>query len=152
MNEQHRDAEEPLDAARLLMMKALDGCLEPEEERAWAAALAADPALRAELASFEQTAAVMGAFRERTLVDRRAREAARGGRRWVAGAAGLGVGLALLGACGAGVAALLLLPEVPLVIKLAVGAVSGVLALALGWVVWERARLAPRDRYTEVDR
>ncbi len=142
----------PLSEPQRLMMQALDGCLPPEDQPRWHALLDADPALRAEFLALQAPAQALDAFRDRMLVDLHARQRQRRHTRPLALLLAFTSALATLASLGGALVLLIAAPEVHLAVKLLLLALTLPFALAFAYTLRDRARSAPRDRYTEIDR
>ena len=140
-----------IDRGHILMMKALDGCLDAGEREEWEGLVATDDALRIEFEQMSETHAHLSDWRTRMVNDLHARELEQSSER---------VGLVTAALVGGGTRAmvgvmlylLVVAPDMPLALKAGIVVATLGAAVAFVKIVIDRLRAAPTDRYTEVDR
>lgn len=143
------DSHEPYE---ILLVKATDGCLTPRERQALDEHLATCAECRAELADFRRVKEVTDAMTTRILADAAIeppRESA-ATKVWLGlslGLVGLGVGVLL----GFGAWELWADPEVPLILKVALGACALGLGGVGAYLLTVRFAGRSRDPYEEID-
>ena len=136
-----------------LMMKAVDGLLEPAEREELEALLAADPARRAELEDFLQIKEATDAMTQRIAAHARIEPVRETPATQTANWAGLLLvftGAALL--TGYGAYELFVDPDVPTLVKVGSGLLGAGLLGLFGRALWVRLRGLKHDPYTEIDR
>ncbi len=135
----------------ILMVKALDGMLLPEEEEVWEAHLARCPECRQEFESFARTRDVMDEFRVRMLSEREQRLQSKP----MPTSNRLAVVLVVLGVLlmwGFSAWHVMVAPEVPWPLRLGHGLVLLGMTVGLLVVSRDRWRTLKTDPYAEVDR
>jgi Putative zinc-finger len=141
------------DDSKILMMKKVDGRIDPEEEAALAAHVEGCDECRAELADFTEHKQVTDMIRERLQYDAALDGYWKGVHNRLERGIGLGlfvVGIGIMG--GFGLYAALSDPALSIWLRVGIGAMAGGALILLISVIRWRITTGKKDKYTEVIR
>ena len=141
------------DEHKILMMKKVDGLIEPAEEAALAAHLEGCDECRDELSDFTEHKQVTDLIRERRQYDEALDGYWKGVHNRLERGIGLGLFVAGIGIMGGfGLYAALSDPSIPIWLRVGIGAMAGGALILLISVIRWRITTGKKDKYTEVIR